>query len=331
MILTGPRCFPSRETPFFGGMPVRHSFLRYRQSELPTFRTDNKGDRNASRITVVLRILFWLVAILGLPSANAASQPANSIVSLIEYYNALNSRQPHLSVPDADGISRLMAGEVVSYSEKIPGPGNEPIHRVVAYVLVAEPRIKVWTATLGGNQRIESKLIELPLSIDSTGGAVWYQYLSLPWPIADRHWVLKTGKRLDLAERSDHRIWEQSWDLEPLGADIAADLIASGKVDGVKPNANRKAVYLPANSGGWIMARVDADSTLVAVHATAELGGRLPDAWVTRYARRKLSNVLGKLTVRTQHAKQALNGRIPLYTGDGQPITLEMLSISDAT
>lgn len=275
-------------------------------------------------------VFVFLVILFVAPNAVAAIPPVEQIAALIEKYNVLNKRRVRLSIPEAADITRLRAGKVISYREKIPGKGGERIYRVTAYVVVPASRIRVWVATLGHTESHDSELIELALSTNLSGGAVWYQYLSLPWPIADRHWVLRTAKQREISNTSANSIWEHSWDLEIDGAVIAAGLIESGKVNGVKRNANRKAVYLPANSGGWIMASIDPGSTLVAIHATAELGGRLPDAWVAGYVRRKLSKVLGKLAERTRHAEQALGGPIPLFTGAGLPITSEMLSVSGA-
>ncbi len=169
-------------------------------------------------------------------------------------------------------------------------------------------------------------MIEIPLGIDASGGASWYQYLDLPWPAVDRQWLIQTGKRLSLAEQSDNLLWEHQWGLQAEGQTLSRSLGALGKLPGVSERQLRKAVYVPANTGGWVMAAIDDTSTLVIVHATAELGGRLPDALVARFVNRQFRRVLSRLQERAEFAEESLRDSSMLFTGNGKRITPEMLS-----
>ncbi len=245
---------------------------------------------------------------------------------IIDQYNELDDSHWPLPRPNVDELAAISNGEVVSKRQKIEIDNGDSAYRVVGYVLVPTSRLRVWIATLSSSTEHSESMIEIPLGIDASGGASWYQYLDLPWPAVDRQWLIQTGKRLSLAEQSDNLLWEHQWGLQAEGQTLSRSLGALGKLPGVSERQLRKAVYVPANTGGWVMAAIDDTSTLVIVHATAELGGRLPDALVARFVNRQFRRVLSRLQERAEFAEESLRDSSMLFTGNGKRITPEMLS-----
>ncbi|MEM7278675.1 MAG: hypothetical protein AAF385_11180 [Pseudomonadota bacterium] len=270
-----------------------------------------------------LSILYAMVA--AMPGfGEAADRP--ELGQIIDHYNQLDDSHWPLPRPDAKELAAISNGEVVSKRQQIEIDTGDSAYRVVGYVLVPTSRLRVWIATLSSSTEHSESMIEIPLGIDASGGASWYQYLDLPWPAVDRQWLIQTGKRLSLAEQSGGLLWEHQWDLQADGQTLSRSLGALGKLPGVSEKQLRKAVYVPANTGGWVMAAADENSTLVIVHATAELGGRLPDALVARFVNRQFRRVLSRLEGRAQQAEESLLESSVLFTGNGKRITPDMLS-----
>ena len=254
-----------------------------------------------------------------------ADGSSGKIADLINSYNAVPGNS-NLPLPDGKALARLQAGEIVSfYREKVAGPDRERIYRVNAYLVIAQPRLPVWVATLGNSQPHVSRLTEVHLSSDEAGGALWYQFLNLPWPFADRHWVVATSKSLDLASATKNRIWEHRWSLADDGPHRSAELVSRGGVPGLDQHSYDKAIYVPANAGGWVMASLNETTTLVAVHATAELGGRIPSRWAARFVKRRLTRILGALNERAESGEVSLATPHLIYTGAGELIDAAML------
>lgn len=266
--------------------------------------------------------MIWLVC------THAWAVGASEITAAIAEYNALSPIELAIPIPGEKSLARLIDGRVVNHRQSVPNP-NDPeaseIYRVVGYIVVPQPRLLVWAATLATTTQHASRLTEIPIQFDDAGGALWYQYVDLPWPFADRHWMIQTEKRIGLARNTDQAVWEHSWSLAEDGLNRSLRLVASGKAGDIETAAAARAVYLPANRGGWIMRRMDPSSTLVMVHATAELGGRLPDGWVARYVKGQLNHVLGRLEGRSRAIAAQFDESGPLFSGAGRTLTRQML------
>lgn len=273
-------------------------------------------------------LLVWIVCAVSSATGLAADQ--SGLEQMIEHYNQLDDSRWPLPHPTDDELLAISKGEVVSKRQRIKIDKEDTAYRVVGYVLVPANRLRVWTSTLSSTTEHSESMIEIPLGVDANGGASWYQYLNLPWPVVDRQWLIQTGKRLELAEQSSDLLWEHQWNLQSNGQTLSQSLGALGKLPGVSTRQLKKAVYVPANAGGWVMAAVDKNATLVIVHATAELGGRLPDSLVARFVNRQFRRVLSRLEERAALAEESLRASSMLFTGNGKRITLEMLAATTA-
>jgi hypothetical protein len=125
-----------------------------------------------------------------------------------------------------------------------------------------------------------------------------YQRLDLPWPLLDRHYVLRLETNVALAAKG---VWERFWTAE------TRDLPAEEGVQAVS-----------VNEGGWLLLDVGA-ATLGVYQVRADLGGSVPDAAVRAYAASGTAELFAKTSANCKSvAKRCVPG---LPGGDGQPIS----------
>ena len=269
--------------------------------------------------TFTTTILASLLAASGAPAAEVDLRPL--VTASLEVYNEVASDPlPFLSSKQVDA---LLEGEVVRVRRRRPDGEDtaNTAERVTGYILIREPRVRVWLASLDPEFQASNMLTEVRLSHDAAGGSRWYQHVSLPWPITDRHWVIDLGKRTDLCEATEGLIWEQHWWLADDGLRIAEQAVAAGRAPGLTPASIEKAIYLPENDGAWVLFAVTDDVTFLAYRVRTVVGGGIPDSWITTFAMSQLEGLLRKVE---KHAQQAWRDydpeRNPIHGGDGELI-----------
>ena len=249
------------------------------------------------------------------------------IVQVLEQYNALSDMR--LPMPGPDDAKAIAAGRVVKLRERMEmmsAATNERDQRirVVGYRLIERPRLLVWLAALDVGTEHSDRLTEHLLMNDDRGGSLWYQHLHLYWPIKNRHWTIVNRKSVELADSTNGMVWEHAWQLAPEGREIAMDLLENREVDGLTDNRARRAIYLPVNRGAWTMFELGDGLTLVASHATVELGGFIPDSFVASYVGRQLTKMLDGLVSRSDVMDREYDTSYTIYTGAGEVITKRM-------
>ncbi|MEL7024879.1 MAG: hypothetical protein AAGL69_14160 [Pseudomonadota bacterium] len=258
-----------------------------------------------------------MAAVLCVGNAHADA----TVVSLLDEYQRASG------VPvgglDEDTLARLATGEVVYRKVSVATPsakGDSTSLRVIGYRVIREPREPLWLAALafdaGYNARLTEKLVET----NEAGGGDWYQHLDMPWPLKDRHWLIRTEKSAQLAASSAGRLWEHQWSLVPDAHDRILDLFVDGPIGQVTEQQAAKSVELPLNNGAWVMGQLEATRTLVVVHATVDLGGIVPDSLVARQTRKNLIRMLGKIEKDAPDAWTNYNDQYLIYRGDGSLI-----------
>ncbi|MEM1261905.1 MAG: hypothetical protein AAGH76_05885 [Pseudomonadota bacterium] len=267
------------------------------------------------------------VAGLALAGALRAGEPVatDEINDLLQRYNTAPTATLQLPLPDDDQLTRLKDGEIISYRNRVATTPDAPlVYQVVALATVPEDRLRLWVATLGSVEQNASRLVEVKLRQEPAGAALWYQFVNLPWPVADRHWVIRSQARAEIAAATE-TWWEHGWALADGGQSMARKRLVAGDLADLSERQFDKAVYLPANTGGWLMARLSSGHTFVAVHATAELGGGLPKNWVARYVSKQLNRQVEKIRERSIRAESILATSAVIFTGRGEPVTRAML------
>jgi hypothetical protein len=242
------------------------------------------------------------------------------VAASIEAYNELAAEPlPQLGSED---IEELLAGEVIKIRRKgarAEDPDGDRHERVVGYILIDRPRDLVWLAALDPSFLATDLITELRLETDEQGTAIWYQYISLPWPITDRHWVVRLWKSIELATRTDQFIWEQNWDLADDGPQVAREIVGAHRLPELDLDKIEKAIYLPVNHGNWTLFALTEDTTLLAYRVSTVVGGSIPESWVASFAVAQLDRLLKGVA---RHADDVLQTwdpeKHPIYGGDGR-------------
>lgn len=284
--------------------------------------------RTTQRLLSVATAIAWLV------SANhAVATELAELTAAIEAYNGHESIE--LPLPSDKELRQLAAGQVVKIRRRMPianssGEQADRI-RIVGYRVIEQPRLLVWLAALDVGTQHSKALTEHLIASDNVGGSVWYQYLKLPWPVKNRHWVIHNTKNTALAAATGGTVWEHAWRLETGGRDIAMQLLADGQVAGLTPADGEKAIYLPINRGGWTVFALDRHRALVAAHVTTELGGWIPDSLVASTVSRQLQSMLSALEQRAASIHLTYtSSSYPIFTGDGKLITPDMATAAQS-
>lgn len=272
-------------------------------------------------------VLLVLCAVHVLGSAGSARAGAvdeadlrSWISTALEVYNE-RSDDP-LPFLTTQQIDRLLDHEVVRIRRRDApmqeSSADDRPERVTGFFLIHQPRIRVWLAALDPEFQATDMLTELRLEQDSDGGSLWYQHLDLPWPITDRHWVIRLWKNLPLSQSTEGFVWEQVWDLAENGPAIARRILREGRVPGLDEKTMDQAIYLPLNQGSWTLFALTEDITFLAYRVSTIVGGSIPDSWITTFAMAQLEGLLRGVE---KHATEAYlhydPQRTPIYGGDG--------------
>lgn len=279
------------------------------------------------QLLVLPIVLLIVLRLLGLAAgAHAADLSPGRLLEALDLYNELAGLP--LPRPDEDDLRRLSGGDWVVFRERtemeqVDGERQDRL-RVVGYQVLRSPQLLSWLAALDVQASHSERLTEFLIETDDRGGSLWYQYLDLPWPVRNRHWTIRNTKAEQLAERSGGRIWEHHWQLEPGGEQMARSLLARRAVDGLRRADGDRAIYLAVNRGAWTMIALDEDTTLVAAHTAAVMGGWIPESLVASFIRRQLGGLLGNLQRRADTIGRKYTASYPIFTGSGERITPTM-------
>lgn len=241
---------------------------------------------------------------------------------------ALRGYQRESGVPVADldprSLSRLAAGETLHRKVKVTrsdtGGNDTTTVRIIGYRLIDKPREPLWLAALAFDAGYSERLTEHLVRTHDDGGASWYQHVDMPWPLRDRHWLIRTGKGIALARRMDGRIWEHYWRLEPDAGSRIDSVLRQAAIPGFDVRRAEKAIQLPLNNGAWVMAALDDTHTLVVLHATMDMGGIVPDVLVNRHTRKQLESMLTRIETQADTARERYTNDYIIYRGDGTAI-----------
>ncbi len=267
--------------------------------------------------------ILTLGAFLLIPLINpaVAEEPLDLAPNEIRAALGLFNRHAGHKVPLLSGkqIGELLAGDVVKIRQK-PGTVDEP-QTAVGYILIDESRESVWLAATDPHFQPIEKFIEHEISSDGTGNSTWYQHFDLPWPVADRHWIIDLKNREEMHLKTKGRIWELEWDLKEGGEPQAMKLVRESKVQGITVETARASIYVPVNRGAWIAITLRGERTLIVYHATTVVGGMVPDSLVVRFAMSALDELLYGVAERAAKMKihYGANHK-PWPGGDGLPL-----------
>jgi hypothetical protein len=198
---------------------------------------------------------------------------ADDISKALEAWDTALSSAAVYPIRLADEEIRAVArGEVARRRESLDGAD-----RVLGVTWTPASRDALWIAIQDDKHftLVEGLVDEqLPATTDEK---LLYQRIDLPWPFADRQWVIAVRNNARLWEHTEGAVWERTWDL-------------SG-VRGAQ-NEAADAIWVSVNDGGWLLADV-AGGTLLAYHVRSVVDGNIPDELATQWC---FSTLTGMLT-----------------------------------
>lgn len=215
-------------------------------------------------------------------------------------------------------VHQLLRGEVVRMRD-VPEDPERP-QRVIGLRIADLPRDQVWVGYRDPHFVLDEEVAERRLGPPGPRER-WYGFLDLPWPFADRQWVVEVEDNVALAEATGNRAWERTWTLAADGPRAVAAAVADGGVPGVTPDMAARAIYTPVNHGAWLAISLPGGRCLLGYHVTSVVGGGIPDRLVADFALARLRSVLGGIVARGHRAPGHYGaGHAPVLGGDGRAI-----------
>jgi len=247
--------------------------------------------------------------------AHAAVDDA-TIVKALEDYEAGATYK--FAMPPERERARLVEGKVLKQRFK-----NEQGDLALGMIVSSEPLRDLWLGSLDPDFDIVRNVRSYIFPTPPDAVTRWYGLVDLPFPFADRHFLITTVLNKAIEASSVGRIWERAWHLEPDGVATMAPLVAAGKVAGVDTAMFDKAIYTPVNYGAWFFVRLDERDTLVGYSCATVVGGDIPEGLVTQHVLSGLDELLRTVVARAKEMPQHYRGAHPLLVGgDGEPIPL---------
>lgn len=251
-------------------------------------------------------MFFWTLITIAL-----AGPPSLRVLNAAWDKNKLGvaskSIQPIILEPgDFEAVAKGRIGR-----RRITEPGPD---RAMGIAWTPTSREAVWVAIIDDiHDTMVSSLSEKRLGQSKLDQKLLYQHLSLPWPVANRQWVIKIWNNAPLAAATNNEVWERPWDL--------AD-------PGLMDQPDTTAVWVPMTNGSWFLMPV-ANGTLVIYTARTNIGGAIPDELVTQWALSTLDEMIGHMLDRatTIHQHYGVehepiiggnNNAIPAFVGSNE-------------
>lgn len=266
-----------------------------------------------------------LLAVLCTCGVNAKDLAASpSVPALLDFY-AANSPLPVAALDGAE-LQRLLQGEaIVKMSGKASAAAADEIVGVGVYgfKIIEAPRLPIWLAVMGGNDERDYRLKTAMLSRGDAGSYTRYQYINLPWPVRDRHYVIHCTKIPQVAAASRGLIWEHRWQLQDDGEALLHNALLQQRVPELAVEDVRDAIYLQENRGAWTMFDLGEQRTLVVAYVNADLGGRFPASVVRHFARSRLKSGLASLRELGSRVHLNYTEDRLIHDGFGRPVSRE--------
>ncbi|MCO4748334.1 MAG: hypothetical protein KC912_26300 [Proteobacteria bacterium] len=174
-----------------------------------------------------------------------------------------------------DELKGLAKGDFVKRRERLDGAD-----RAIGAMWTGANLDELWVAIQDEEHAgLVKGLIDERLPGSTYQNKLLYQRIDLPWPFADRQWVIKVVNNQPLFDLSEGRCWERTWDVTP--------------ERGAK-NETEDAVWVEVNDGGWLVADV-AGGTLLVYHVRTVIGGNIPEDAATQWSMMTLGGMLKDL------------------------------------
>lgn len=259
-----------------------------------------------------------LLLVCSLPAAAApeALSPRELADGVAEYNRWAHGRLPTLR---PDELDELLRGEVVRRKVRGRPPANQD--RVLGIVLTRLPRVQPWIVVTDPHFATDTQYAGKKLDPPDANPVRSYGFLDLPWPVADRHWVVDVATNRKLAEKTEGRCWERHWDLSRDGEKLAAEVYTTAGLPGTDPAKLSEVIYTPVNAGSWIFVQLPKGLTLVAYQLATQVGGDIPEEALHSFALQAMGQLMRGVISKAEGVGghyDAAHATLP--AGDGAPL-----------
>jgi hypothetical protein len=217
-----------------------------------------------------------------------------------QWRTALDGSARHPLHLDDESWQRIARGEIAKRRDRLDGTD-----RVIGVAWVGAGVEAVWVAMYDGHGQYADNVVYEELPGSTFESRYVYQRIDLPWPFADRQWVIRVEDNPRLRVATGGQVWERTWDLSDRRGAAAED---------------PRSVWLDVNEGGWLLAPA-AGGTLLVYHVRTSIGGIVPDEAALRWSFSQLDGMLGKIVERTGWVRgHYIGAHEPVRRPDGAPI-----------
>jgi len=265
----------------------------------------------------IARVIIALGLTLSIPAYSKAPVDTAQIASRLAQFNQY-AKYP-VPALDSAQLQRLTEGKIVKIRER-PSVADAP-QRVIGFILVDEPRAKLWLAARDPHFSSLDSFTEVALSPTDQQKVLWYQFFDVPKPFSDRHWLITVEDNHVMAKETNGVSWEHPWDLTSDGLSQVHQAVNNGGLPGIDKKLVERAIYVTVNNGAWIAIELPEDRTLLGFHATSVIGGRVPDRLVADYAMWSLGSALSRIAERSASVYEHYDSTHErVLGGDGVPL-----------
>ncbi|MBM4364687.1 MAG: hypothetical protein FJ102_00615 [Deltaproteobacteria bacterium] len=178
--------------------------------------------------------------------------------------------------------------------------------------LMRVPQALVWLSLTDDrlSEDVEG-LTEIALEGRWSSPKLLYQRLDMPWPVQDRHWVLRLRNNTALALSTG--VWERAWRIDNARLAESRERTDPAAFDG--------AITMADNTGSWLLVSLDTADTLAVYQVRVDLGGNIPAEAAEAYTRASMASFMRGVEVHAADVAARYGaGCTPQLGGDGKPI-----------
>jgi len=238
---------------------------------------------------------------------------ANDVTQQIERFNA-HATYPIPALTESQRQA-LQEGKLVRI--RVVPTREGQAYRGIGLKIIDQPRAQLWAGAVDEHMSSKGTASEVEMPREGKGKR-WYQRLWLPWPFAQRHWVIDVQDTHSLAVATQGTAWEHYWVLSDNGPALAEALIAAGKVEGVTSKAASGFVYTPVNQGAYFAIALSDRQTLWGFHASTIVGGNISDKMIANFTMMQLKGIFQDIEERGLKSREHyVTGHAPIEGGDG--------------
>ena len=136
--------------------------------------------------------------------AALATAPTHALAGEVEDALQLLASHAPAPLPAVTGrdLDKLASGASITLVEA---------ERVAGLRIIDAPLAAVWATVHDQAVTGDPAVHEVRLSVSGDGTELWYGRMSLPMPLADRQWVVRSTIDVELHRKTAGKAWSRSW------------------------------------------------------------------------------------------------------------------------